>query len=380
MAVIGYHAGVGWLPGGLLGVDVFFVLSGFLITSLLLAEWGHRGRVDLPRFWLRRARRLVPALLLVLLAVAVYSLLAAQPEQRAALRGDGLSTLAYVANWHFAFTGQGYFDSFAAPSPLLHMWSLAVEEQFYLLWPLITILVVCWTRRGPRTLGRVALIGATASAALMAALHAAGTDTSSLYYGTHTRAAPLLVGAALATARPAGLRAAGRLGRAGLQLAGLTGVIVVLWCIGNVDGQSPGLYDGGFLLLAVAVAAILASVSAVPQGALAKGLSWSPLRAVGTISYGLYLWHWPVMAVLTRAQTGLSGLALFTLRLAVTVALATLSYLLVERPIRTGNLAAAAAAPRRARGRHVGVRRSGRRDGRARDTVPLFVDRLRRRQ
>ncbi|MGZ4619469.1 MAG: acyltransferase family protein, partial [Frankiaceae bacterium] len=158
MAVIGYHAGVGWLPGGLLGVDVFFVLSGFLITSLLLAEWGHRGRVDLPRFWLRRARRLVPALLLVLLAVAVYSLLAAQPEQRAALRGDGLSTLAYVANWHFAFTGQGYFDSFAAPSPLLHMWSLAVEEQFYLLWPLITILVVCWTRRGPRTLGRVALI------------------------------------------------------------------------------------------------------------------------------------------------------------------------------------------------------------------------------
>ena len=336
LSVIGYHAGVGALPGGLLGVDVFFVLSGFLITSLLLSEWTVSGRIDLARFWMRRARRLLPALLLVLLAVAVYGLVAAPPEQQAALRGDGLSTLVYVANWHFAFTGQGYFDLFAAPSPLLHMWSLAVEEQFYLLWPLIAILVLRRARTGRLMLGRVALVGAVSSAALMAVLHASGTDTSSLYYGTHTRAAPLLIGAALATARPAGLRATGHRARTALQMSGGLGAVVVLWCFGNVDGRSPGLYNGGFLLLAVAVAAVLASVSGVPEGALARGLSWSPLRAIGTISYGLYLWHWPVVLVLTRASTGLSGLALLALRLAITFAVATLSYVLVERPIRTG--------------------------------------------
>ena len=142
----------------------------------------------------------------------------------------------------------------------------------------------------------------------MAALHATGTDTSSLYYGTaHPGRTP-------AHRRRPGDGAAGRAaagwppGRGGAPACGAAGCIVVLWCIGNVDGQSAGLYDGGFLLLAVAVAAILASVSGVPQGALAQGLSWSPLRAVGTISYGLYLWHWPVVAVLTRAQTGLSGI------------------------------------------------------------------------
>ena len=137
LAVLGYHGGLGWLSGGFLGVDAFFVLSGFLITTLLLSEWGHRNRIALSAFWARRARRLLPALFLMLLGVALYAAFAAAPNELATIRGDALSSLLYVANWHFIFSHQSYFAQFTTPSPLRHMWSLAIEEQFYLVWPLI---------------------------------------------------------------------------------------------------------------------------------------------------------------------------------------------------------------------------------------------------
>ena len=200
LGVLAYHAGIRQVPGGLLGVDVFFVLSGFLITRLLLAEHRRAGRVSLGQFWLRRARRLVPALLIMLIGISAFATWVASPGSLGRLRIDALSTLGYVANWRFSFSHQGYFQQFQAPSPLLHTWSLAVEEQFYLIWPLITVLALRrWSGDGrPRRLLLIAGLGALASAGLCLALALRGTDTSRMYYGTDTRAQALLVGATLA--------------------------------------------------------------------------------------------------------------------------------------------------------------------------------------
>ncbi len=207
-AVLLYHGDVSWARGGYLGVDAFFVLSGFLITSLLLAEWRGDGRIALSAFWARRARRLLPALFLVLAAVAAYGAAIAAPAELAHLRSEGLSALGYVANWGQIFSHQSYFESFAAPSPLRHMWSLAIEEQFYLAWPLIVGLVGMVVLRHARRPGRARrifrrlLVGVcvtlgAASFARMVTLYASSRDFNRVYYGTDTRAFILLAGAAL---------------------------------------------------------------------------------------------------------------------------------------------------------------------------------------
>jgi len=214
-AVVLYHAGVTWARGGLLGVDVFFVLSGYLITGLLLSEKRRTGTISLGNFWIRRARRLLPALLLVLVAVAVVWRLTAPPASLPGVRSDALATLFYSANWHFAVAGQGYFASFADPSPLLHMWSLGVEEQFYLIWPLVVVAVLGWRivrSRGAQRLLVVTVVGSIASAVLMAALAlnmsgGGGDGTINwIYYGTATRVQALLTGATLVV----GMHLAGR--------------------------------------------------------------------------------------------------------------------------------------------------------------------------
>ena len=199
LSVMGYHAGVSWLPGGLLGVDVFFVLSGFLITSLLLSEYAKTERISLLSFWGRRARRLLPAMAILLAAMIAWATYLSPATSRGSLRVDSLSTMFYGANWRFITSGQGYFDHFGPQSPLLHTWSVAVEEQFYLVWPLLLLLVVRWRRRGVFTL---AFAGAIASAAWMWVLSVDGASTSRLYYGTDTRALPLLLGCTLAALRP----------------------------------------------------------------------------------------------------------------------------------------------------------------------------------
>src|ERR687886_1892219 len=194
-AVLLYHADLAWIPGGFLGVEVFFVISGYLITALLLAEWRKRERLDLRSFWLRRARRLLPALLLLLLATLTTFVLFL-PGEVAKVRGDALSALGYVTNWYFILRQQSYFEVIGRPSPLLHLWSLAIEEQFYLVWPpLLLLLLRRWEKRGALV---VALAGSLASAVLMALLFRPGADPSRVYYGTDTRAAGLLFGAALA--------------------------------------------------------------------------------------------------------------------------------------------------------------------------------------
>jgi len=348
VAVLVYHLGLGYLPGGLLGVDVFFVLSGFLITALLLGEHERTGRIVLHSFWVRRLRRLLPALLLVLLTVAGYAAWAAPPSQRGSIRADALSTLGYVANWRFAFSHQSYFHGFDAPSPLLHTWSLGVEEQFYLLWPLVVVLVL-WLRRrrggGARALAWLAGTGALASAGVAAWLTETGADASRVYYGTDTRCQALLVGAAaaaaLATRRVKRGRGAvpARPGRPWRwTLVGLLGAAGVGTCWALVSGQSPLLDRGGFLLVAVAAVAVVAAVSEHPGGIGARLLSIPPLRALGRMSYGVYLWHWPIVLICNHERTGLSGLSLAGVRVVATLVVAAASYRFVERPVREGGL------------------------------------------
>ncbi len=319
------------MPGGSFGVDIFFVLSGFLITALLVTERDRTGGLGLGRFYLRRARRLVPALVLVLLFVTVtWGLLLT--SHTALLRGDAIATLAYFANWHFAFTGQGYFASFSEPSPLLHTWSLAVEEQFYLLWPLAVSVVMARGRSVARFAGW--LVALSFAATLTQSL--AGVWTDRLYYGTDTRAMPLLLGASFGAwyvHRPAGASLSPSAGRV-LQAAGFVAAAGIGWFLVTVGGQSTALYRGGFLLLAALVVIVIAAVAMAPQSPLARSLSWQPLRYIGVISYGIYLWHWPIFLLLNHQRTHLSGAGLFALRTGVTLVVSIASYQLIELPIR----------------------------------------------
>jgi peptidoglycan/LPS O-acetylase OafA/YrhL len=352
LAVVLFHSGISWAVGGLVGVDAFFVLSGFLITHLLLTEHARTGRVSLRAFWGRRVRRLLPAGLLLIAGTGVLWRVFAEPSAWSSLRGDAVSALAYVANWHFAFTGQGYFAHDTPPSPLLHLWSLGVEEQFYLVWPILLVLLL-GRRPRPRPDGRrsgagrirvllLCVLGALGSTALCFWLYRGGTDTSRLYYGTDTHSAGLLVGAALAClyTRPrAG--AAGRHRvlrrrwlRSGLaQLAAAAGLGVLVWTVLTIDGADGWLYRGGFLVVAVAVAAVVSGVLVAPRSILTRLLSVPPLAGLGRISYAVYLWHWPILLLLTSARVGIDGPALFALRMGVTLAAAVTSWFLLERPV-----------------------------------------------
>ncbi len=376
LGVMAFHGGVPWLAGGFLGVDTFFVLSGFLITSLLITEWRRRGSLRLGAFWARRARRLLPALLLVLVFVAVYADWVAPAGTYPGLRLDALSSLFYVANWHFILVGSDYFARTGIPSPLTHTWSLAVEEQFYLVWPLVVLAALRWGR-GLRTLMVVCVAGALGSAAEMALLYRSGASATRLYFGTDTHGQCLLVGAVLAvalasrTARsarrvqsgeavrrepgaaavgsgPAGAHPAfggdpawlvsGRWARWWLPLLGTAGVVAtaLLWWRSSFDGGF--LWQGGFLVAALSTAAVLASVVCAPASLLAVALSLRPLRFLGRISYGMYLWHYPLFQWLDGARTGLGGAPLLALRFSVTVGVATASFFLVERPVRQHRL------------------------------------------
>jgi len=343
MAVLLYHAGISWTGGGLLGVDVFFVLSGFLITSLLCRELQRTGGVRLGRFWAQRARRLLPALIVLLLGVAAYAYAFRNSIDVGAVRGDALSTLLYVANWHFIFSDQGYFVQAAAPSPLLHTWSLAVEEQYYLIWPLVALFVV--RRWGLRSLAITAGVGAMASALLMALMYEAGFSIDRLYYGTDTRAQALLVGSFLGaigshggetfSILPTGWTATRR--RQLLWSAlGVGGAAYLAWAWHMLAGQNPFLYRGGFLTVAVAAGAVIVGCVTVPASFLARFLSLSGLVFIGRISYGLYLYHWPLFLAIDHAHTGLGGNWLLGARLVVTFAAATASFFLIEEPIRSG--------------------------------------------
>jgi peptidoglycan/LPS O-acetylase OafA/YrhL len=336
-AVFLYHADSSWLPGGFLGVDVFFVISGYLITSLLIAELDQTGRVALLRFWAGRARRLLPALFLLL---AVCLLVGATVERGkvAGLPGDALSAIFYYSNWHFVFGHESYFAQFGRPGMLRHLWSLAVEEQFYLLWPPLFLIVMRVSRR--LLAPALVLLAALASTALMWHLYQPGTDTSRIFYGTDTRAAPLLIGVLLAFAWKPSSLPTGRRPRAPRWLgpASLAGLGAVIYMFVTVHDYDVALYRGGFLVLALCAAVLLATV-VHPASVLGRVFA-SPLpRWIGERSYGIYLWHWPIL-VFTRpgVDVHLARGILIPAQAAGTVIVAAISYRFIELPIRTGAL------------------------------------------
>ena len=330
IAVLIYHARPGWLPGGFLGVEVFFVISGFIITRALVSEWQESGRIALTSFWLRRARRLLPAVGLLLAAVLAY-VAAFEPDEVARLRGDTLAALAYVTNWHLILGDQSYFDSFQRPSMLRHLWSLAIEEQFYILWPLVLAFGLPILRQ--RGLLVLTIAGIAASALGMALFYDPAGDNSRAYFGTDTRAAGLLVGAALAFVM-AGSRApmsAG--GRYGLLVLGVPALFLLAGATLWLHEGKPFLYQGGFLAVGLTTAVLIWAVT--QPNALSRVLGIAPLRWVGVRSYGIYLWHWPVymLAWPREASAGQLVLQIFAI-----VIIAAASYALLERPVREGAL------------------------------------------
>ena len=334
LAVVIFHTSEAWLSAGFLGVDVFFVVSGFLITALLVAERERAGRVDLRAFWIRRARRLLPALALVLAATTIYAVLLLGDQLLSHLR-EVFAAVVYVTNWDLILRDVSYFESFDRPSQLRHLWSLAVEEQFYLLWPLVFAGLSRFVSR--RLLLAIVLLLAGASLAWMIQLYTPGEDPSRVYFGSDPRAFTILIGVALGLVWrpwrwqwPEQRRLPCRL----LDLIGLAGLAAVVLIMQQGHWREAWLYPWGLLGASVASAALIAAV-ARRRWVLGRALGAGPLRWLGTRSYGVYLWHWPVLLALSF-ELDLSGVALFAAGAPISAALAEASYRWVETPIRRG--------------------------------------------
>ncbi|HEY1324228.1 MAG TPA: acyltransferase family protein [Streptosporangiaceae bacterium] len=353
LAVIAYHLNLGWAPGGLLGVGVFFTLSGYLITDLLLGQHEITGRLQLADFWLRRARRLLPALFVMLAVVAAWVTLLDR-DQLPAVRGAVASSAAYVGNWWLIAQHSSYFAQFAPPMPLGHLWSLAVEEQFYLIWPWLLLLGLRWARGRRRARTRLALatlLLAAVSAVAMTLLYRPGYDPTRIYDGTDTRAFAVLIGAALAFVWPS--RHLGRdvteTARWILDGIGITGLAIIAVLILRTSEYSPFLYRGGMVLLSVGTV-LTVGAAASPASRLGVLLGIRPLRWVGVRSYGIYLWHYPII-VLTTPVNGRESPARGALQVAAAFGVAALSWRFVEEPIRHGAVGRWLAQARSARWR-----------------------------
>ena len=363
VAVMIYHANSDWLSGGFLGVEVFFVISGYLITLLLMAERERSGRIDLADFWIRRARRLLPALFVMLFLLLAYTAFF-KDDVLGKLRGDLIAALAYVSNWYQIWVGQGYTAA-GDFAPLRHLWSLAVEEQFYLLWPIVMLLLL---RGGTRKLANTALIlfgaAVVVNVAIAVLYHGgrAGTceatpeafwqvgercisKADALYLSTITRSGGLLLGAAFAMVwRPVAImRSPLRHASRALDLVGLLGLVLLgflFWRLHFItpDGADPWLFRGGFFVTGIATLLVIASVT--HRYALAGKLIGNPVfKYLGTRSYGLYLYHWPIYQIIRKVAGNPLSITQFVVAMAITLVLTELSYTYIETPIRRREVA-----------------------------------------
>ncbi|HEV7762975.1 MAG TPA: acyltransferase family protein [Acidimicrobiales bacterium] len=360
LAIVVFHAQVAGVPGAFLSVSTFFTLSGFLITSVMLAQHRRTGSVAIRDFYGRRARRLLPAALVAVAAITVATVLLDDSTQLVRLRADGLASLLYVGNWRLVLAGDSYGAIFQSPSLFTHFWTLGIEEQFYLGFPLVVALVLAVGRGSRRVLAAAFAAGVVLSTAWSAVLVGSGTGSGidRVYFGTDARLAELLVGCLAAVWWARAPRIGPRLARL-LGAAGGAGLVamLVLWHV--ADRTSTFFYRGGLVAYAgLTVVVILAAIQ--PGGPVRTVLAWRPLVFVGTVSYGAYLLHWPILVAL-RLRTSWSTGVLLVVGLALTMALAALSYRWIERPIRTGSWPAH--RPQPADATHGGLRRSVRRPG-----------------
>ncbi len=376
LSIIAFHTGLNSVPGGFYGVDAFFVLSGYLITSLLVKEWSGTGTIRLRRFWAGRARRLLPALFLMVAVVGVVMAVWPKILVTPNIVGDAVSTVFYVSNWYSIHSGVTYFNLSAQPSPFLHTWSLAIEEQFYLVWPLVVLAVLRlgsgrrrraaapgrhvpvlgggalvvtpapvgaedpqWLRRRRlHLLFAVACLGSLASAVTMALLAPNGYTTRA-YYGTDCRAQALLVGAAISIGLTLWHDGAQR--KWFSRLAAVLGIVgalgtAALWT--TTSETTTFAFSGGFMVASLAAGAVVLGCVAAPTSLVVRFLELPPLPQWGRISYGVYLWYWPVLLVMTGQRLHWGVYPLFLARVGITVAIAALSYDLIEMPIRRGAL------------------------------------------
>jgi peptidoglycan/LPS O-acetylase OafA/YrhL len=343
LAVIAYHLNFQWAEGGLLGVGVFFTLSGYLITDILLNQV-NRGGIRLKSFWLARARRLLPALFVVLIVVLAWVTLIG-PHQPGSFRMEAVSSAAYFNNWWLILHNASYFERFQL-SPLDHIWSLSIEEQFYIVWPFLLMLGTRFVREPEANAGgvRLQLAGVTLLAALgslilMAILYRPSIDPSRVYYGTDTRAFELLAGAALAMVWPSRRLRANIAPRArdlvdGGGVLGLAVIAVMFWQVGEF---SPFLYRGGFAVLSIATVLAVAALTH-PAARIGNIVGCRPMRWIGERSYGIYLWHMPIIVLTTPEGAHSVELLRAALQVAATFGVAELSWRFVENPIRHGAL------------------------------------------
>lgn len=338
LSVIAYHLNLPWATGGFLGVTVFFVLSGYLITDLLIAEWSINKQINLKNFWIRRARRLLPGMFTLLLVVfATVSVF--QPSQMTNLKQDSIAAVFYYSNWWYIFHDLSYFESFGPPSLLNHFWSLAVEEQFYIIWPIIILVGLRFMKR-KSLLFLVTIAGAVISTLLMAILFEPGSDPSRVYYGTDTRAFSLLIGAALGMMWPS-RKLSHKITsttRISLDIMGLTGLLIFIFMIWKTNQYDSFLYQGGMFLLSISTAMLIAAL-AHPASIISKALAMRPLKWIGLRSYGIYLWHFPVIILFTpKVNTGDISFIRIVFQVILIFSLAALSYHFIEDPIRKGKL------------------------------------------
>ena len=326
LSVVAYHLDPAWLPGGYLGVGMFFTLSGYLITANLMRSHLRGKGLGLPTFWLRRFRRLVPAVVLMLVAVVLLTIFFDLPKL-GETSGHALSALFYVNNWHVILEGQSYFDRFAGHAPLDHMWSLSVEEQFYLFWPLVLFVLLKLTRGKRKPLLISTLVLAALSFGWMAFLFNTGADATRVYEGTDTRAGGILLGAALAIAltKQRGYRIPPRALTIPASILGLVGIGLLFWLLPD---YSPHLYNWGLIALSIATVAVIAA-ALDQRSLLSRFFALAPLRWIGERSYGIYLWHLP--AIVFIPDWSVAHPILVTV---ISILLAAISWALVEDPIR----------------------------------------------